>query len=407
MSMSLSAEEQAQILVFDTEGWPLAPVIDWLYSDRSKIRNAQEFLRQFADQLMAVGAPLNRFRYSFWTIHPQLAAISYIWSKETGDVEMFEVPHGIRDTAAFIGSPAEKINKTGIPIRYHLEEMDLSKEHPVLSEVAAMGATDYLGIPMTAVYGEFQSAFLSTDRPGGFTDCDIKKLTRLMDFLQPRMDILAAHRASVELLNTYVGERTGRRVLNGQVKRGDGETIKAALWFSDLRNFTELSETLPADDLLSILNSYFEFVFNAVDRHGGEVLRFIGDAMLIVFTEEEAGSLEKACDAAITAAEEAFSKLAELNEARKANGETEIRFGIGLHEGTVIYGNVGAPSRLDFTVMGPAVNRTARLEGMTKSLPNDLLFSKEFADLIKRPVISHGFHKLKGIGEPQEVFSLA
>lgn len=406
MSISLSAEEQARILVHDTEGWPLAPIIDWLYSADAKIPDAQLFLEQFSKRLIDVGAPVNRFRYSFWTIHPQLAAISYIWEKGRPGIEMFEVPHGIRETSSFIGSPAQAVDNSGKPARYHLEKLDLSKEHPVLAEVAAMGATDYLGIPLTAVNGEFQSAFVSTDRPGGFTDCDIAKLIRLADFLQPKLDVLSAYRSAVELLNTYVGQRTGQRILNGQIKRGDGETIKAALWFSDLRDFTELSENLPADELLALLNSYFEFVFNAVDAHGGEVLRFIGDAMLIVFTEEAAGSLEMACEAALSAAEEAFANLAKLNERRFGEGKPEIRFGVGLHKGTVIYGNVGAPSRLDFTVMGPAVNRTARLESLTKELACPMLFSREFAQYTGRSVTSHGYHHLKGVAAPQEVLSL-
>lgn len=407
MSISLSAEEQARILVGDTEGWPLAPIIDWLFSKEAKNPDAQQFLEEFSDRLCALGAPINRFRYSFWTIHPQLAAISYIWSKDKPGIEMFEVPHGIRETSSFIGSPAQVISESGQPARYHLEEMNLETEHPVLSEIAAMGATDYLGIPLTAVNGEFQSAFISTDRPGGFTDCDIVKLIRLTDYLQPKLDLLSAYRTAVELLNTYVGQRTGQRILNGQIKRGDGEVIEAALWFCDLRNFTELTEALPEDELLNMLNSYFEFIFETVDAHGGEVLRFIGDAMLIVFTAEACGSLKQACNAAVQAAEEAFDRLNSLNKERRSNGKPEIEFGVGLHEGKVLYGNVGAPSRLDFTVMGPAVNRTARLEGLTKDVGSPLLFSREFTDYIDRDTTSKGFHRLKGISEPQEAFALA
>lgn len=404
---ALSAEDQAKLLVRDVGGWPLAPVIDWLYSADAKIPDAQQFLEAFSKELHKIGAPINRFRYSFWTIHPQLAAISYIWSKDKPGIEMFEVPHGIRETPSFIGSPAQVVDTTGQPARYHLETLDLSKEHPVLAEVAALGATDYLGIPLRAVNGEFQSAFISTDRPGGFTDCDITKLIRLTDFLQPKLDILSAYRSAVELLNTYVGHRTGQRILNGQIKRGDGEVIQAALWFSDLRNFTQLTETLPENELLALLNSYFEFVFEAVDAHGGEVLRFIGDAMLIVFTAEACGDLKRACEAAVLAAEEAFAKLAQLNATRRSENKVEIQFGVGLHEGKVLYGNVGAPSRLDFTVMGPAVNRTARLESLTKDVGHPLLVSKEFSTYLDRTVTSQGFHRLKGIAEPQEAFALA
>ena len=398
--------DQARILVHDVDGWPLAPVLDWLFSEDAKTLDPEKLLRGMIIHLRDAGAPINRVRYSFWTIHPQLAAYSYIWDKRTDSIETFAVPHGIRNTAAFIGSPAEDIILSKKPKRYHLEELDLEKEHSLLTELWEQGTTDYFGIPMLSASGETHTLFISTDVEGGFSEHDINKFKRLSDFLQPKVEVLSMHKLSVELLNTYVGQRTGQRVLSGNIKRGDGETIDAALWYSDLRDFTPLTESLPADELLDILNTYFEFVYDAVNEFGGEVLRFVGDAMLIVFTEETAGSVPEACRAALNAAEKAFTSLAEFNEQRSQDGKSEIRFGVGLHEGRVIYGNVGAPSRLDFTVMGPAVNRTARLEGLTKKIGSPLLMSKDFARLSGVETISRGVHTMKGVAEPQEVFSL-
>ena len=207
-------------------------------------------------------------------------------------------------------------------------------------------------------------------------------------------------------MDTYLGRRTGEKVLAGMVKRGDADVINAALWFSDLRDFTRLTESLAPEQVLKMLNDYFEFVSAAVTANGGEILRFIGDAMLIVFPISGDSCQHTAARAAIEAALDAQNSLAALNHLRRRHDEPEIEFGVGLNVGEVIYGNVGAPDRLDFTVMGPAVNRTARLESLTKTLGRNILFSREFADLISEPVQPMGEHPMKGIDGMQPVFAL-
>ncbi|MEM7564521.1 MAG: adenylate/guanylate cyclase domain-containing protein [Pseudomonadota bacterium] len=206
-------------------------------------------------------------------------------------------------------------------------------------------------------------------------------------------------------MNTYVGQRTSQKVLSGMIKRGDADVIHAALWFSDLRNFTELTESLEATDVLKMLNDYFEFVSAAVTARGGEILRFIGDAMLIVFPIEKNIDQKSACNAALDAALDAQTTIETLNHQRRRHGEPIIEFGVGLNIGEVIYGNVGAPDRLDFTVMGPAVNRTARLESLTKTLGSKILYSEQFANMIDNPSHHLGEHPMKGIAEPQPVFA--
>jgi adenylate cyclase len=207
-------------------------------------------------------------------------------------------------------------------------------------------------------------------------------------------------------MNTYVGKRTSEKVLAGMVKRGDADVISAALWYSDLRNFTHLTETLPAEQVLEMLNEYFEFVSAAVTARGGEILRFIGDAMLIVFPIDDNMCKQTACNAAIDSAIDARNTLASLNHQRRRHGQPTIEFGVGLNVGEVIYGNVGAPDRLDFTVMGPAVNRTARLESLTRELSCDILFSQKFSELIETRSEFLGNHEMKGISEPQAVYAL-
>ena len=197
-----------------------------------------------------------------------------------------------------------------------------------------------------------------------------------------------------------------QQVYETDISKVNIELIKAAIWYSDLRDFTIHSETLPPDDLLRMLNQYFETVHQAVSENGGEVLRFIGDAMLIVFPIDDDMCRKTACNAAIDSAIDAQSTLASLNHQRRRHGQPEIKFGVGLNVGEVVYGNVGAPNRLDFTVMGPTVNRTARLEALTKTLGCNILFSKEFSELIDTPSSYLGLHEMKGIAEPQAVYAV-
>lgn len=406
ISASMSPDEQARLLIGCTEGWPMAPVVAWLFEEGTKAPDPTALVQGLADCLQRVGAPIARVRLSYWTIHPQVAAHSYVWLASTRQTEAFDVPHGIFQSSAYIGSPAEDLKTTKRPFRYRLDEsLDPEKDHTVLFELRDQGITDHLALPMVTFAGDVDSLFVSTDRDSGFTESDIAKFTTLSRFLMPIIETHSQHRLSVALLDTYVGERTGRRVLGGQIKRGDGELIDAALWFSDLRDFTPLTESLEPDELLGMLNAYFEFVFNAVTAHGGEVLRFIGDAMLIVFPTDKCNDLNAACRSALDAAEDAFNSLAVLNHRRKRSGDPEIRFGVGLHVGTVIYGNVGAPNRLDFTVMGPAVNRTARLESLTKVCHVPLLMTKDFVERAGCPAKSHGTYPMKGVIGEQEVFS--
>jgi len=400
-NVPLSPKDQATLLLGETEGWPLAPVVDWLLRHGCLLNDSRDLNTGLGEQLVKAGAPLSRIRLAFWTLHPLMAAFAHQWYRD-GRTDTFEVPHTIYQTPQFIGSPAQEIRDKKVPVRYRLEGdvLDPDVHHNLLFELRDQGQTDYYAIPMVSFSGQVDSLFVNTDVPGGFSDADIAKFDALSRFVLPVIESISQHRLSIALLDTYVGQRTGRRVLEGRIKRGDGETIKAALWFSDLREFTHLTETLPAQDLLDLLNTYFEYVFNAVEMYEGEVLRFIGDAMLIVFPIERSGGVKEACNNALAAATDAFSGLATLNHRRRRQKQPEIRFGVGLHLGNVIYGNVGAPSRLDFTVMGPAVNRTARLESLTKQTDQPLLMSEHFTKFADAETIEMGAFDVKGVQEP-------
>ena len=381
-------------------------MVDWLFKQGRLIDDRYEFVGELALRLAESGAPLDRLTLMFPTINPLYIATSVVWSSSTGKTVPVQAHHGVRESERYIGSPLQKLMETRRDVRQSL--LDLPDDaHNAYLELKRDGYIDYYAMPVTFNNGMNSAFIVVTKSSAGFSDCDIKNFSLIRDYIAPTMEIFSLRDLSKSLMDTYVGRRTSEKVLSGMIKRGDADTINAALWFSDLREFTRLTETLPAHELLKILNDYFEFIAAAVTARGGEILRFIGDAMLIVFPIDEHVSPRSACQAALEAAHDAQQSIASLNHIRRRNGREEIRFGLGLNVGEVIYGNVGAPDRLDFTVMGPAVNRTARLESLSKELGMIVLLSREFAELIDSPSKYLGDFPVKGIEKPLAVFAPA
>ncbi len=387
--------------------WDKNAIISWLFRDGRLNANPRSFVERFGRQLIEQGAPVWRIRLGCRTIHPLIASWSVVWSHDMAKAMERVATHGFTDRAAYIGSPMAHVTKTGTPFRRRLTDLDEERDHRLMFELAAKGATDYLALPLIFSDGSTSNLVVVSDAEDGFTESDVSKFLELGPFIAPVFEVFATRMLARTLLDTYVGRRTGQRVLSGQIKRGDGEIIHAAIWISDLRDFTPLTETLEPKDLLELLNSYFEAVAAAVTARGGEILSFIGDAILVVFPVTASVSRNDACSAAVDAVTDALAGLAATNMRRTRSNLPTIDFGVGLHLGEVIYGNVGAPDRLDFTVMGPAVNRTARLESLTKQLGNPLLMSGEVAGSISQETVSLGFHDLKGIAQQQEVYALA
>ena len=392
----------------DTEkqpGWSMQTVIDWLFDEGRLIDDTTKFVLQLSRRLNACGAPVDRLLITLETLNPEIVATSNLWQKSTDSVLHFKAERRIRETDRYIGSPMQQLLETEKRVRQRLDQLP-EDAHAAYTELAEAGFTDYLALPIMFNWGLGSALILSTRQAGGFSDADIEKFRILRKYLAPINEVYSLRHLSMSLMETYVGRRTGRKVLDGMISRGDADIINAALWFSDLRNFTQWTETLPANDVLGMLNDYFEFVAAAVTARGGEILRFIGDAMLIVFPIDANNDPKSACNAALDAAIDAQSTLASLNHLRRRHGQPEIKFGVGLNVGEVVYGNVGAPDRLDFTVMGPAVNRTARLESLTKEFECNILFSKAFSELIDTPSEYLGLHPMKGIAEPQPVYAV-
>ncbi|MCR9220734.1 MAG: adenylate/guanylate cyclase domain-containing protein [Alphaproteobacteria bacterium] len=385
--------------------WTRDSTVAWLFGDARSIRDGKRFVEQLGRRMIESGFPLCRLRLGCRIIHPLFGGLSFAWSVDQEGATEVQPDHGYRDREAYIGSPLQHVSETGERFRRRTPELVDGRDHRVLFTLAAQGVTDYLGVPMRMSDGRVAPFVVATKADGGFTDQEVAECEELASYVAPVFETFIVRRLARTILNTYVGPRTGERVLSGQIKRGDGELINAAIWFSDLRDFTPLTENLEPQALLDLLNAYFETVSDAVTARGGEVLRFIGDAMLIVFPVEGASSENQACDAALDAADDAFSGLAALNRRRTRSQRPTISFGVGLHLGEVIYGNVGARERLDFTVMGPAVNRTARLESLTKELGTPLLMSSQFAQSVSVETRSLGRRAMKGVAGRHEVFA--
>jgi adenylate cyclase len=250
--------------------------------------------------------------------------------------------------------------------------------------------------------GSHKALSLATQRPGGFAPHELKLFEAMIPPVAFNLEVQSLRRTARTLLDTYVGKQSGGRVLEGQIRRGTGETIRAVIWLCDLRGFTNLSEALSREVLIDLLNCYFGPMCDAVASEGGEILKFIGDAMLAIFPIGEDAA--RTCKAALIAAERAQAALAEENERRRGAGLPRIEYGLALHLGDVIYGNIGSDTRLDFTVIGPAVNLTARIESMCRPLGRQLLLSSDFVKAGGTHAHSVGTFSLKGVGADQEIF---
>ena len=391
-------------LIGSEEGWSLAPIAAWLMLEARRIPDPVDLLEELARRLEIAGAQLGRLGFTLGTIHPQILAWGCFWKRGQG-ASMFAGWHGVENSDAYIGSPVQYVREQKKTFRRRLTDLEEDRDAAVLFEVRAEGMTDYVALPLHFSAGNVNFLSAATYAEKGFTVDDLDRLEALTNLLAPLLEIMQWRRMTLGLLDAFVGPRISARILGGQVKRGDGDRIEAAFWYSDLRGFTSLSESLPAEQLLSLLNEYFENCAAAAASRGGEILQFIGDAILIVFEIRTPSEEAKVCDAAYEAAIDAFSAIDVANHRRRHAGLPEIEFGLGLHLGIVTHANVGAPNRLAFNVVGPAVNRTARIEALSKETGEHLLMSEEFAKRLNRPLRRIGKFDLRGVAGAHEVYA--
>src|SRR5215472_11737560 len=366
---SLSGEE-----FFRTEGAytslgapiPGGQIDNWLLRQGPNIESIIEMFDELCWRLVGDGLPLWRATLHMGTLHPQIRSLGARWLRELKVVEEYRILRGSEATGEYLHSPIRATTERGTPFRRTLTED--TPEYPLLSKLRKSGATDYLAFALNRSLRSFPVVTWATDRPGGYDDADIAILEDINPALAAIVETRAVRRITENLLDTYLGPQAGRRVLAGQIHRAEGEQLRAVIMMTDMRGFTALSDRLPGEEVIGLLDDYFDAIVTPVEARNGETLKFMGDGLLAIFPAADDDDFSEASVQALEASLEGLERLGVVNRARRKADQPEVRIGIGLHLGEVIFGNVGASDRLDFTVIGPAVNLASRIEGLTKRL---------------------------------------
>ncbi|MEK9281577.1 MULTISPECIES: adenylate/guanylate cyclase domain-containing protein [unclassified Bradyrhizobium] len=379
-------------------------VVQWLTNETRDERFLDNIFAEMCIRLQRSGIPVKRATLHILIHHPQWLGARMMWSDGMREAEIARVDYDVRERSEYIGSSANEILDGAVEVRENLElDPSLGRQHALYDEMRAKGLTDYVAWPLYHTLGKRHIVTFATDRAGGFDDAHIAGLKRLLPVLALVSEIRVKNRLARTLLETYVGPHAGELILAGATRRGSGTTVRAAIMICDLRDFTRISDSWPRDDVIDLLNDYFDAMSEPIARHGGEILKFIGDGMLAIFPLSE----PQACANLLHAVTEARQAMAALNERNRGIGRAPMNYGIGVHVGDVMYGNIGSRTRLDFTVIGPAVNMASRLEALTKQLGKTVLLSRAFADLVERDfALEHvGEYEVRGFSEPIELFA--
>jgi adenylate cyclase len=384
----------------------LQKLIDWLIDGARSSSSPPKMMAETCERLVQAGLPLWRVGIFVRTLHPDIFGRSFIW-REGAEVVMATADFDVLDSDEYRSSPLSVLYSTGKEVRRRLSDSAANDNSPFLADMRAEGVTDYIAIPLRFTDGLIHSASWTTKRPGGFTDDHIEALRKLLPPLARIIEIVSLRRTAAMLLDTYVGNRAGERILGGQIRRGHTDTMHAAIWLSDLRGFTALSDRLPAETVVDILNRYFDCQVSAIRAHGGEVLKFMGDGLLAVFPiDEYVGDIHQVCSHVLEAARESRASVEALHY---PIGDTieRFRFGVALHVGRILYGNIGGGNRLDFTSIGPAVNLAARLEKIAGRLHRTIVASEGFAGICAGGWSELGEFPIAGFAKAERVYGLA
>jgi adenylate cyclase len=382
------------------------PIVDWLIDGARSTMQAHQVLAALCERLIGFGCgiPLWRVAVFVRTLHPHIMGRRFVW-RPGAEVEVLDAPFDMLESTEFRASPAAKVYASGMPIRRRLADADCPIDFPMLAELRNEGVTDYLASPLLFTDGEIQLATWTTRQPGGFTDAQIKAIETIVAPLARVAEIRALRRTAGNLLDTYVGNNAGERILTGQIRRGHAEAIHAAIWLSDMRGFTLLADRLPPQTLVELLNEYFDCQVPAILDHGGEVLKFMGDGLLAIFPIGSDRDPAEVCARALASAYEARRNVAALNRSTRIE-VGGVHLGLALHVGDVLYGNIGGGNRLDFTCIGAAVNLAARLEKLAGKLGRVILASDEFARHCGSDFQPIGQFPLAGFAAQQTVFGV-
>ena len=376
--------------------------VDWLIDGARSAPTPGSVLEELCRRLLADGVPLERANVFVRTLHPSIMGRRFFWRRNADGVAVSEPSFEFLETDEYRQSTVAVVTTTGRELRRRLADPDRADDFPVLQVLRDEGVTDYLISPLVFSNGEVHAASWTTDAPGGFDAAALARLRAVAAPLARVAEIRALRRTAGTLLDTYVGRNAGTRILGGQIRRGDTEAISAVIWLSDLRDFTLMADRMPAGELIALLNRCFDCQVPAILAHGGEVLKFMGDGLLAIFPIAAGDPAAGTCDKALAAAREARALLADL----ATPAGTKVRFGLALHVGEVLYGNIGGGNRLDFTCIGPAVNLAARLEKLARDLGRSVVVSSTFAAQCASGLSPLGDHRLRGLGQPQPAFGL-
>ncbi|MEC9368365.1 MAG: adenylate/guanylate cyclase domain-containing protein [Pseudomonadota bacterium] len=384
----------------------------WLMKQALLDTDIESIVIGCCERLFATGMPLVRGFFAFPVLHPLHSAIGITWLRGKGaTLDGYpHVPGGVSDQ--FMRSPHYYMLQRKLDmLRVRLSDRRKQLDFPILEDLSAEGVTDYVafvsGMQQTKSYeGMFGS--WSTDRTRGFTEDQIEALLRVQDRLAVACKLAIRSQLMRNIADTYLGTSASAHVLEGQIKRGDGQAIEAAIWYCDLRGSTVMADTLPPQDYIDNLNSFFDATGGAITAAGGEILSFVGDGLLAIFPTAGDGrrGLIAAVRRARRAVHEAVTRMDQLNVSREDNRLEPLRYGIALHAGKVLYGNVGVRERLTFSAFGAAVNEVARLEELTKELDEQILVSDRFAELSGGGCRLLGTHTLRGVGRQMGVHAL-
>lgn len=383
---------------------PADAIVDWLTNGTRDERFIDNIFAEMCIRLQQAGIPLKRSTLHVLIHHPQWLGARMMWSDGMREAEIARVDYDVRERSEFIGSPANEMFEGATEVRENLErDPAVGRKHALYDEMRTKGLTDYVAWPLYHTLGKRHLVTFATDRPGGFDEAHIAALKNILPVLALVSEIRVKNRLARTLLETYVGSHAGELILAGATRRGTGTTVRAAIMICDLRDFTKISDNWPRDDVIDLLNDYFDAMSEPIAKHGGEILKFIGDGLLAIFPLSQ----PNACANLLHAVTEARQAMAALNARNSATSRAPLNYGIGVHVGDVMYGNIGSSSRLDFTVIGPAVNMASRLEALTKQVRKPVLLSRDFAEQVAREFELEriGKYEVRGFSDPIELFA--
>ncbi len=392
-------------------------IATWIVEEGLRGATQRQLLEDFCNKVAAAGVPLMRAHVAQSALHPVYGGIGFDWYRQDTTVTEETYQRRQEPVEQWLRSPMFHMLKNELTeLRVCLADISGPAEFPIFDLIKGHGGTDYFAC---ATLFESKDAILdplkppqgmltswSSDGADGFSDSDIDLIRKLLPILGLALKSASSRRTAENLLSVYLGRDAGRRVLSGEIQRGSLESIRAVIWYFDLQGFTKLSETTSAELMIAMLNDYFGAVVKVVEGNGGNVLKFMGDGLLAIFNP---GDDQAACRSAIAACTQLHNDIEVLNAQRTTDALPQTSFTLAMHLGEVLYGNIGAEERLDFTVVGPAVNMSARIQSMCRPLEQNIILSSAVAEIASRDtneIVSLGRYMLRGVPDPQELFTL-